>query len=127
VFKGKAALSIHPILPSFSKLEVCFLLDLIVFWPYIVLPTHHNFSVLLVRRVSSEQKWISNADFRAVLASYQSADIAAEFIERSKEHQRSVDIFLSSITFFLYLVDGNLNVRRQYYAVVTLYSLRPKL
>ena len=61
------------------------------------------------------------------LASYQSADIAAEFIERSKEHQRSVDIFLSSITFFLYLVDGSLNVRRQYYAVVTLYSLRPKL
>jgi hypothetical protein len=49
------------------------------------------------------------SDIRAVLASYQSGDIAAEFIERSKEHQRSVDIFLCSIT-FLYLIDGNLNV-----------------
>jgi len=40
------------------------------------------------------------SDIRAVLASYKSGDIAAEFIERSKEHQRSVDIFLCSITFF---------------------------
>lgn len=28
------------------------------------------------------------ADIRAVLASYQGRDIAKEFIERSKEHQR---------------------------------------
>lgn len=40
------------------------------------------------------------SDIRAVLASYQSGDIAAEFIERSKEHQRSVDIFVCCITYF---------------------------
>ena len=62
VFKGKAALSIQPILPSFSKLEVSFFLDLTVFWAYIVFPPHHNFSVLLVRRISSEQKWINHVD-----------------------------------------------------------------
>lgn len=38
------------------------------------------------------------ADIRAVLASYQGRDIAKEFIERSKEHQRWI-YFLSALVF----------------------------
>ena len=79
--------------------------------------------IFITHKKSVDVAMVRPADIRAVLASYQSADITAEFIERSKEHQRSVDTFLCSITYFLYLVDGNLNVSRQYYAVVTLYSL----
>lgn len=36
------------------------------------------------------------ADIRTVLASYQGHDVANEFIERSKEHQRSVFFFFPS-------------------------------
>jgi hypothetical protein len=67
-------------------------------------------AIFITHKKSVDVAMVRPSDIRAVLASYQSGDIATEFIERSKEHQRSVDIFLGSITFFLYLVDGNLNV-----------------
>ena len=58
-------------------------------------------AIFITHKKSVDVAMVRPSDIRAVLASYQSGDIAAELIERSKEHQRSVDIFLSSITFFI--------------------------
>jgi hypothetical protein len=62
VFKGKAALSMQPILPSFSKLEVCTFLFVCVL-TYNSKFALSNFPISSVWRISCEQKWIGDVDF----------------------------------------------------------------